>query len=118
MAAPRASDELVERLRTLERAEQLDDSVRRPVALAHAALERARTRASAGDAASARRAEAIARAAVELAEARLLALRERSLLVAARARRALAEQTLEGATRALAREQARQRELERASVAP
>jgi hypothetical protein len=98
------------RLDALWRLPALDDSVRRPLELARAALERSR----AADAATKLRTEGLARAAVELAEARLRLTRERMLLRAAQARRATSYAEKETARRALERERARVQQLERA----
>lgn len=106
------------RLSALFKVEPLDDSVRRPLELARAALLRARASRAQGDARSEERTEQLARAAIELAEARLRLLRERALLLAAQARRATSYAERETARRAMERERARVADLERASGSP
>jgi hypothetical protein len=111
-------NELRARIEAIQRGEPLDDSVQRPLDFARAALERSRASHAVGDGASETRTQKLARAAVELAEARLRLLRERSLFLAARARHEGSSAELAVAQRALERERARARELERASAAP
>jgi hypothetical protein len=110
--------ELRARIAAIQRTEPLDDSVRRPLDFAKAALERSRASRVVGDAVSEQRTRQLSRAAVELAEARLRLLRERALFAAARARRNVATAELGIAQRALERDRARARELERASALP
>jgi hypothetical protein len=110
--------ELTARLTALLRLERLDDSVRRPLDFARAALERSRMSHGLGDLASEQRTRQLARAAVELAEARLRLLRERALFTATQARRNLATAEEATARRALERERARALELQRESAAP
>jgi len=114
--------ELRARLVALERVEQLDASVRRPLELAESALGRAKQRAAAGDEEGASRARRIAGVALELAEARLRLLRERALESGSAARRRTAEVDSERARAALARERERALSLARedaaASAAP
>lgn len=105
-----AGEDLRARVEALWRLPELDPSVRRPLELARAALDRSRT---AADDATKARTEGLARAAVELAEARMRALRERTLLRAAQARRATSFAEKETARRALERERARVIQLER-----
>ena len=117
LGAPEVS-ELASHLQTLERAEPLDDSVRRPVEFARAALERARSSRAAGDTQAELRTLRLARAAVELAEARSRLLRERTLFLATQARSNASTAEQATAKRAMEREKARARELERESAAP
>jgi len=111
-------NELRARIEATQRAQPLDDSVQRPIDFARAALERSRASHVVGDTASEKRTQKLARAAVELADARLRLLRERALFSAARARRNVATAEIGIAQRALERERARARELERASAHP
>ncbi|MEY4513418.1 MAG: hypothetical protein RLZZ450_5540, partial [Pseudomonadota bacterium] len=110
-------NELRARIEAIRRGEPLDESVLRPLEFAKAALERSRASHAVGDTTSETRTQKLARAAVELAEARIRLLRERSLYLAARARHTGASADLTVAQRALDRERARARELQRASVA-
>jgi hypothetical protein len=110
-------DELRARIEVTERARPLDDSVQRPLDFAKAALERSRASQVAGDSASAKRTQKLAHAAVELADARLRLLRERALFSAAEARGNVSNAEIGVAQRALERERARARELERTSAA-
>lgn len=111
-------NELRARIEALGRGQPLDDSVQRPLDFAKAAVERSRASRAVGDAASEARTQKLARAAVELAEARLRLLRERSLYLSARGRHDGASAELAVAQRALDRERARARELQRASQVP
>jgi len=110
--------ELRARIVAIERSGPLDDSVRRPLDFAKAALERSRASRVVGDGASETRTRQLSRAAVELAEARLRLLRERALFAAARGRRNVATAELGIAQHALERDRSRARELERASALP
>ncbi|HEY6882372.1 MAG TPA: hypothetical protein VI299_30280 [Polyangiales bacterium] len=111
MAQPSSPEEdLSARIEVLWHTPELDQSVRRPLELARAALQRWQ---AATDDATKTRTEGLARAAVELAEARMRALRERALLRAAQARRATSFAEKETARRALERERARVSQLER-----
>lgn len=111
-------NELRARIEAIGRGEPLDESVQRPLDFARAALERSLASHVVGDTASEARTQKLARAAVELAEARLRLLRERSLYLAARGRHEGASAELAVAQRALERERARARELQRASAMP
>ena len=115
---PPAVTELATRLQALERVDPLDDSVRRPLEFGRAALERARASRASGDVQAELRTLRLARAAVELAEARSRLLRERTLFLTAQARRNTSTAEQATAKRAMERERARARELERESAAP
>jgi type IV secretory pathway VirB10-like protein len=110
--------ELRARIVAIEHAEPLDNSVRRPIDFAKAALERSLASRAVNDQSSEQRTRQLARAAVELAEARLRLLRERALFLAAQTRRNVSTAELTTAQRALEHDRARARELERASAVP